>query len=718
MHRLMTIGLLAALFLPIAAAAQETRAEEELLARNYSPAEQDLLDYYGDIEFITIATGSRKPIHRAPAVATVITADQIKAMGARHLDEVLETVAGLHVVPSTQGRLDSIYSIRGIHTKFNPHVLVLINGNPFPFFTGGRPFHFRMPVAAISRVEVVRGPGSAVYGADAFSGVVNIITKDAYDINGAEVGGRAGSFETHDLWIQYGKRWDNWEVAFSLEWQQSEGDKGRKIDSDLQTRLDSWFGTDSSLAPGPLSTRYNVLDSHLELKRDNWRLRHWYWRQDNAGLGAGSSLALDPTGGEDISQHFIDLFYGLNIGKSLDLSANATYLHRKNASRMLLLPPGSSVPIGSDGNLDFTSSNLVLFPEGMIARASGKEEGPGFDLVALYTGKAHRWRLAAGIWERRYKVTTEKKNFGPNIIDGSQSVQDGSLTEVSDTPYVFIPNVSRTAWYISLQDEWQFARDWELTAGVRYDKYSDFGDTINPRVALVWAARHNLTNKLLYGKAFRAPSLTEKFSINNPVVLGNPSLNPETIDTLELSFDYRPFFDLTAALSLFYYEAKDLIEYIQDPNVNTATASNARDQEGYGYELEVNWKASETLSFKGHYAWQSSEDKNTGQRIPDAPGEKIYLSVDWRFLPEWSFFPQYTWVGSRHRGGDDLRPKIKDYNLVNLMLRRSKVFGKLDLAIAIKNVFDENTREPGNSQISGDYPLERRHFWGELAYRF
>ena len=132
-----------------------------------------------------------------------------------------------------------------------------------------------------------------------------------------------------------------------------------------------------------------------------------------------------------------------------------------------------------------------------------------------------------------YKAA-EIKNYNP---DGSPI---GALVDVSDTSDIFIPEKSRQVYYGYLQDEWRFITDWSLTAGLRLDKYSDFGSTINPRLALVWQSRYDLTTKFLYGRAFRPPSFAESFVVNNPVTLGNPDLKPETINTFEWVVDYHP----------------------------------------------------------------------------------------------------------------------------------------------------------------------------------
>ncbi|MFT4845097.1 MAG: outer membrane receptor for ferrienterochelin and colicins, partial [Marinobacter psychrophilus] len=249
---------------------------------------------------VSIATGNSMPIAQAPAAATVITAQQIEALGASTLDDVLETVPGLHVALSGTNRLDAIYSIRGIHTAFNSQVLLLVNGFPVQYSaSGGRPFLFRQSVNNISRIEVLRGPGSAVYGSDAFSGVINIITKFADEIDGTEIGGRTGSFGFREAWFQSGHQLKDWDATFSLNHQQANGDSDRVIDSDTQTTFDGLFGTSASLAPGALATGYKVTDASLGLANKHWMFNARAWQSNNTDNGAGGAQALDPDSSDD-----------------------------------------------------------------------------------------------------------------------------------------------------------------------------------------------------------------------------------------------------------------------------------------------------------------------------------------------------------------------------------------------------------------------------------
>lgn len=161
--------------------------------------EEDLAQAYGDPQMVSIATGSRQLISRAPSVATVITAADIQAMGATDLDDVMETIPGVHVARTTQVYSPS-YVFRGINLGFNPQVLILINGIPATSVVNGNRGNgwVGLPLEHIARIEVIRGPGSALYGADALAGVINVITKSAEESGGTTIGARIGSFRSHD----------------------------------------------------------------------------------------------------------------------------------------------------------------------------------------------------------------------------------------------------------------------------------------------------------------------------------------------------------------------------------------------------------------------------------------------------------------------------------------------------------------------------------------
>ena len=672
------------------------------------PSEEEELELvYGDEEFISIATGRTQPIARAPSVASVITSDDIKAIGATDLDQVLETVPGLHVSNAGAG-LNPIYIIRGIQSQFNPQVLMLINGIPITnSYVGNRSQVWGgMPINNIARIEVVRGPGSALYGADAFAGVINIITKESADINGIEIGARAGSFNTRDVWLLSGGNWHGFNTAFSIQVHNTDG-YDEDIKEDAQSGLDTLFGTNASLAPGPVNTERNNIDTRLDLQKNRWRFRAGYQGRRNAGTGTGVAQALDPTGSNDSDRYNFDITHQTSeLSNHWDVTTQLSYFDTSAESDLVLLPAGHANPFGA-------------FADGVIGNPYVYERHTRLSISGFYTGFSdHRIRVGAGFnYDDMYK-TKESKNFsnGP----GGLPIPLGSVMDVSDDPtLVFIQPHDRKVYYTFAQDEWSFAPDWNLTAGVRYDDYSDFGNTVNPRLALVWQTRFNMTSKLLYGRAFRPPSFAELYNINNPVALGNSDLEPETIDTVELAFDFRGTNGVRNNLSLFRYRMKDIIRFVADPApATTSTAQNTGEQVGYGLEWETSWELSKELTLRGNYAFQHSEDRMNDSDAGYAPHHQIYGRVDWNITPRTLLNTQLNWVADRERASGDTRPQVDDYTTVDLTLRYRWSTRPLEFAASIHNLFDERAFEPSPSPglIPNDLPLPGRNFFLEASY--
>ncbi len=674
-----------------------------------------------DAQFVSIATGGQKELSRAPAVATVITAENIAQMGALNLDQVLESVPGLHVTLSSV-RLTPIYSIRGIQSDIGPHVLMLVNGVPITqMWQGDRGLLSTLPIADIARVEIIRGPGSAVYGADAFAGVINVITKSAAEMDGTSISATAGSFGTVQTAILHGKTYDDLDIAFSMQYSGTDGDDGRIIDADAQTFWDNANTTNASLAPGPLDTRAKRLDTRIEFSWDNWQLRAWNWRQKDLGVGPGLAQALDLKGYADTDNWLIDASYkNDNIAPDFDFESKISFMDIKNVTKQTLFPQDAVLPIGADGNLNpITPVGTVTFTDGMIGNPEIYEQHYRADAAVFWTGlENHRLRFAAGAFYSELEGR-ETKNYGPGVITTIGNV-DGTLTDVSGTNFNYAPDQNRTVYYLSVQDEWYLAADWDLTAGIRYDSYSDFGDTFNPRAALIWHPSYSLSTKLLYGQAFRAPSFQELYVQNNPIKLGNEDLSPERIKTLELAMDYQHTFDQRYAASIFAYEIDDQIVYVADGGI--PKAQNVGRQEGSGFELEMQWSATYTLDILANYAYQTSRDKTNKSDAPDSPQQQFYIKADWRFLPGWNLNAQATRVMQRARAYNDARAEIDDYTMVNLAIRKTDIADHWDITVKVSNVFDVDIFEPSPSEVRlfvpGDYPMPGRSYYATAKYRF
>jgi iron complex outermembrane receptor protein len=699
--------------------------------------EEDLALAYGDKDTVSIATGSRQALRRAPSVASVITAEDIKNMGAHDLDEVMEAIPGVHVTRSASSYFSG-YIIRGIGgNPSNPQVLMLQNGLPTSsVWRGDRGQSLGAPLLEnIARIEIIRGPGSALYGADAFSGVVNIITKSAESAPGTELGTRVGSFNSKNAWIQHGGQHGTVDVAAYLQVDRTNGNK-EIVSADAATRLNKALGGTSSFAPGPLNTGADVIDAQIDLGYNKWRLRGGY-KSRTQGTGAGITYALDPIGKEKTEHLNADLSWtDAQFARNWGLGFTGNYLQQIEDNTYVMFPPGTKLPaqlvtnpavaalLGISNN---TNSPSGTFPNGMMGSPGRWERQFRASGYATYTGFAdHSLRFALGHEDLNLYQVRTLKNFW--LSAAGIPVPTGAVIDYSSIqPHQLTHR--RFNDYFTVQDEWSLAHDWSLTAGVRRDGYSDFGNTTNPRLALVWDAAYDFTAKLLYGQAFRAPSFNEQYGVN-PSGDGNPNVKPERIKTMETAFSWQVRRDTQFNLNLFQYNMKDAIRAVAKPGGVGLSFQNTGQLHGNGLELEAVWDASRNLRLSGNYSRQQSIDETTNTDAGYAPHNHVFAKADWRFADSWMLSPQIDWVADRRRVKGDTRAQVPDYTSVDITLHNTLNKANWSFAASVRNLFNVTTLEPtlylappGNlltyptSAIPNDLPMAPRAIWLQAMYK-
>jgi iron complex outermembrane receptor protein len=653
------------------------------------------LEQLGQVRITTLASGTATPLDKAAAVTTVITEADIIAMGATDIDQILETVPGLHVGISDQGYAPK-FIIRGISSSSNAQTLMLINGIPVTDLVFGNRGNVwaGMPVKAIARIEVIRGPGSAVYGADAFAGVINIITKGRKDIDGTQAGYRRGSFDTEAAWVAHGQSFGALDLGLVLEYQGTDG-HAERVQADVLGQS------------GPVSTMWNAIDARIDLSWHRSRLRLGVQDRSHIGTGVGVLPILDPKGRFASERFNADYTYRDEaFATGLEFEAQLSYyLNSQQVEDNILLAP----PLAFPG-----------FPDGFIGNPGFREEQARADLGLVCRGfEDHILRLGAGAHWGDVFETTESKNFNPD-----NSPRAGGIEDVSDTAEVWLPERDRTGTHIFLQDEWRLAQDWQLTSGIRFDEYSDFGDTANPRMALVWAVSDAITTKLLYGRAFRAPAISELFVTSNPVALGDAALRPETIDTYELALFHRWSRALNYSANIYHYRISDLI--VLSPIGSNKQWRNAGERNGQGIEFELDYRPSSQLRLLANVVWQQAEDESTGEDVGDAPVHQLYARAEWRVADKWLVSPQLNWVGTQKRVPEDSTRSedVPHYTTIDFTVRQLNVVDHLDVAVSVHNIFDRTVLEP--SPISplpfggpaSDFPRAGRNIYFELSYSF
>lgn len=649
---------------------------------------------------VIIATGTEQTIADAPSVVTVVTAEDIKLTGATNLTEILETVPGIHIKSSPFGNRPLV-RMRG---STSTQTLLMVNGTPMKDLVWAFGIFWKgLPASSIARIEVIRGPGSALYGADASAGVINVITKTATKIEDTELGLRAGSFDTQTAWMQSGGQWHGFDLGMTAEFSTTDG-HDPKIKADGQTRLDNTFASNASLAPGKAQYGWDNQDIRFSIANEHWRFLASYMKHDNLETGMTGAGNLDPVTSADDERYDLDLIYkNDDFSKDWGVEAKIHYqdLDYSSGDGFQENPPGATFPDGT-------------YPDGLINHMDSSERQLRFEASSLYSGISnHSIRVGAGYnWQDLYEVE-QQRNFGQGP-DGSTLPAGGPVVDVSDTPFAFAPEKTRRIRHIFLQDVWTLTDDWQLTIGARYDHYSDFGDTVNPRLALIWKSTAKLTTKLMYGEAFRAPSFQELYA-DTSRTLANPDLDPEESETIELAFTYAATKNVNLSMNLFHFEISDFIRAQLVPGQSRPQFKNTGKHKTVGVEIEASWQATQHLKLSGNYTYRDPDDNEF--RVVEEPEQDAYLRSDWQLAPGWNWNIQANWIADRERADSDPRSNVDNYTITDTTIRYSGL-KQWEFAASARNLFDEDAREHTGQAIPDDLPLPERNFYAEVRYKF
>ena len=339
-----------------------------------------LEDTYGNEKMLSIATGHPIPQKLSPSVTSVLTSKDIEKIGARRLQDVLEYLPGVHVSSARSG--NSVIGFRGIYSETNSQVLVLVNGIPLRNTAiGGKPLAWTMPVKNISHIEVIRGPGSMLYGGDATTGVINVVLKTGKELKGGNVGGFFGSQDTYEGWAQYGQKTEDWEYSFSAQGGSTNGSRGR-IERDAQSFLDNLFRTQVSNAPGFTNFGRDDVDARIDVGYKDWlRLRAGYQRFNHVQTGEGGALALDNIGATNEDIYNVDLSINQRLTDDLGFESKFYFLGQDTNWDYKLLPAGT---LGG------------LLPQGATSLTNNFQGTAGLTSQVNYTGfKAHNLTLGS-----------------------------------------------------------------------------------------------------------------------------------------------------------------------------------------------------------------------------------------------------------------------------------------------------------------------------------
>ena len=608
----------------------------------------------------------------APASVTVVTADEIQKYGYRTLADILQNTRGFYV---TNDRDYSFVGVRGFGRlgDSNNRILVLIDGHRINDNVFGEPYlgtEFLVDVDLIERVEIIRGPSSSLYGADAFFAVINVITRKAPKLKGMEFSFAPASFGTYNGRASYGGQYKGIDMLFSGTFYNSQG----------QTLSFPQFNSPATNYGITRNTDYENFQHILAtISFHGFTFQGLYSERDKgvptAYFGA---LFNDPhTKGVD-GQQYLDLSYQHSVTENWELTARTSY----DQARL----------------------------QAPVAYSTGLPDGS--TTVDTYSYRGNWWDSEAklsGTLLERHKVTV-----GTEITDNLRQDQ-GSYAPIGD---VFVPfPASSVIWALYGQDEFAIASKLTLSAGLRYDHYSSFGGTTNPRLGLIYHIFHPTTLKLLYGTAFRAPEPYELAPDFGVFYDNNPLLVPEKIRSVEAVVEQGLGQHFTLSGSVFRNWISDLISLETNPGDNDLVYENGDKAVTTGVEVELGGHFANGLQGRASYSFANVTVPVIDGPLDNSPQHLGKLNLSYPVVQQRLFASvdaQYTSSTQTLAGNT-----VSGFSVLNFTMLGHDLGKHLDLSASVYNVFNKKYFDPGRPEDPEDsIQQDGRNFRIKITARF
>lgn len=626
-------------------------------------------------ETTEIATKTKLNVDFTPGLVTVLYGNDLELRGVRTLGEAMETIAGI-----TYSRTNDAAIFRGTVALASGKVKYLLNGLPMNNDVSGYADYLtKLPIEIIDRIEVIRGPASAIYGEYSFSGTVNVITKT----DGNKVFASGGSFSSLGSGGIYNYKGDKVEVSAILT-------RSTTHDNDEIIERDGGYGTPFTLAPGSASFLTNTGNMHLSAtyNKNTSFLINYNFTELGETFGLGGYLS--PNNEENaINPKQLNLELRHKQG-DFRLKVGALF-HQQNLINRMIAPTG------------------LIFPQQpLIISASTTEE-------KYYTGLEYTSDY----------FTDHKLLFG---IEGSKArlvntSSSGNLDIATFTPLPVMKDTGREyLWLMEdkakrdnvafyFQDEYKITSNLSSVFGFRFDHYDDVGHAFSPRVAVVYNIDGTNLIKTQVSTAFRPPTFYEMYS-NNFVVKNNPSIRPETIRMAEIGYIHKKKGN-TSKVNIFTYDIEDLISLESNAVLNQQKFVNTGNLTARGIEFETERVLTDRVKLLANFSYIDTDNY---------PGSIKYLSnVDTvhNLVDDYFFNVRFRYIGTVARESGDSRDKVDDTLTVNVTgTKQNFLVPNLRFQLGVNNVFDTDIREAAPTSYYYDYPQAGRTFWGKLSYDF
>jgi iron complex outermembrane receptor protein len=614
------------------------------------------------------ASRFRQPSINAPAAVSVVTAEEIKTYGYRTLGEVIGSMRGIY---TSYDRYFTYVGVRGFARSgdYNTRILLLIDGvrqNDAVFSQAMVGTEFPVDVDLIERVEFVPGAGSAVYGSNAFFGVLNVITKNGRDYQNGELAGSLGSYKTAKGRVTYGnvdKDGREWLVSMSSYYQHGQdiylpafGGRARDLDSDRSNSLFAKLQTDNLSLSAILSSR------------------------TKGNPTASYQQAFNASGSEYVDELAeLNAEYRKTFTDSLSMSIRGNFQQYRYRGDFIY-----------DGPPRYTNRD--------------KTEGSTWSGdVQFMSTHARDHNIVFGV-EHRHDFNVRQRNFD---VSPYVSYLDSKTRNFTTGVYV--------------QDEITFSEQWLLNVGLRYDHAGGGSSesSTNPRLGLIFKPLPQTALKLLYGEAFRSPNGYERYyeTETSGGSRLNPDLKPETIRSTELVLEHALTPSQRIIASAYQNNVDNLISQQYDSAADRFYFDNMSSVRAKGYELEWSARLRHGIQTRMNVSWQNAEDKKTGSTIENSPARIFKANVSAPFMDDrlraglevQGMSQRKSWSG-----------KAPGFALVNLTFLMPSLTKNVELSGSVYNLFERRYFDPVGEELNPVDRIEQngRNFRLKMVYKF
>ena len=660
-----------------------------------------------------IATHTKMNIDFVPGMVSVLYGKDLQDRGVRTAGEALSLIPGVELSLSSDGQTQVF--VRGIGTAFSSgKIKVLLNGVPFNSTLSVATTSLHIPVEQIDRIEVIRGPGSTIYGEFAYSGVVNVVTRKQENNVFVRYGDLGSKTIGLQLWKENAAQ--NLRVNLNFSGTNIEGDAVESGPDILRAPMFAAI----TRAPGPTNEKEHDRNAvfQLDYKDFNFMVQ---WSKVGTGDAFGLAYALpdpEPRIMRDVDMLSVQAEQHWALTSDLNVRAHMGWLDYSLKSGLLqFYPPG------------FAGINPMtgqpFYPDGLIGSPNYEERkyraGAEFNFSGM---EDHEWLFGFEWLYTDSGDTYAIRNYNPNVFIPSTNIPVPAPLGVYRGDQNWLEEgLTRRVWGLFVQDQFTVSEKMTLTGGLRFDSYDDVGSAISPRLALVYRLDEKQTWKVQYARAFRPPTFLETSTKNNPVIIGSPDIESELIDNYELGYIFNDGVNMLRT-TLFRADLHNLIAI--DPITHRYT--NKGEVGALGAELEYARKFGRKLKLDSTLSYVEAKDMDTHEHVADVGHLIGNLGLMYRPLMDYVFSVQYRYVGKKERAVADTRADLSDYELVDVSAAVEDLFTPgLSWRAGVKNLFDADVRLPsplvsfGGALIPSypeDYPRPGREFWMQMEYGF